>query len=118
MNTLSAHPKTTSDHKPAFQLPKSFRFPRLGVKTLDLWVHVLMRKRDAGIYERVDLYSSPFSIHGTTYAYRQVHTFRLGLFRFDAPSNAYPSKVAVCAAPMSTRQLSPNRFVTTPTTNS
>jgi hypothetical protein len=45
-------------------------------------------------------------------------TFRFGLFRFVAPSNASPSSRAKCAEPMSTRQLSPLRPITTPTTDS
>ena len=46
------------------------------------------------------------------------HTLRLGRFRFVAPSKARPSKEAKWAEPISTRQPSPLRPITTPITDS
>ena len=46
------------------------------------------------------------------------NTFRFGLFRLVAPSKARPSNSAKCAEPMSTRQPSPLRPATIPTTDS
>ena len=55
MHVLSAHAQATPDEKPSLQLAKSFRFARLCIKTLKLRLHVLVRERDAGIYQRVYL---------------------------------------------------------------
>ena len=46
------------------------------------------------------------------------NTLRFGLFRLVAPSKARPSNSAKCAEPMSTRQPSPLRPATIPTTDS
>ena len=51
----STHAQTTFGQEPSFQFAKSFRLVTLCVEAFQLRFHILVRKRYACVYERVDL---------------------------------------------------------------